>query len=122
MSVYAGSMDEQEMKDVGAYLSKQTIKAGSAKTPEAMELGKKIYRGGIASTGVPACAACHSPNGAGIPAQYPRIGGQWADYTKAQMLAFKNGTRTNGAKMVTIASRMSDKEIAAVSDYIAGLH
>jgi cytochrome c553 len=122
MSVYASNMNEQEMRDVATYLNKQKIKAGSAKTFEAIELGKKIYRAGIASKAVPACTACHSPNGAGIPAQYPRVGGQWSDYTKAQMLAFKNGSRKNGAKMVEIASRMSDKEIEAVSDYIAGLH
>ncbi len=121
MSPYAANMTEQQMKDVGAYLAKQTIKIGSAKTVQGIELGQKIYRGGIASKGVPACAACHGPTGAGIPAQFARIGGQWSDYTKAQLMAFKNENRKNGPMMATIAARMSDKEIEAVSDYIAGL-
>ena len=121
MSPYAASMSDQEMKDVSAYLSKQTIKTGSTKTVQGMELGQKIYRSGIHSKSVPACAACHGPNGAGIPAQFARIGGQWSDYTKAQLLAFKNETRKNGPMMAAIAERMSDKEIEAVSDYIAGL-
>ncbi|MFM2343987.1 MAG: hypothetical protein RLZZ210_596 [Pseudomonadota bacterium] len=121
MSPYAASMSEQEMKDVSAYLAQQKIKIGSTKTTQGMELGQKIYRAGIASKAVPACAACHGPAGAGIPAQYARIGGQWSDYTKAQLMAFKNESRKNSSQMATIASRMSDKEIEAVSDYIAGL-
>ncbi len=70
---------------------------------------------------MPACAGCHSPNGAGIPAQYPRVGGQHADYTEAQLLAFRSGARGNNAQMMTIAAKMSDKEIKAVADYMAGL-
>jgi cytochrome c553 len=84
-------------------------------------LGEKIYRGGIAAKQVPACAGCHSPTGAGIPSQYPRLGGQHADYSEAQLNAFRSGTRANSAQMTAIAARMSDKEIKAVSDYVAGL-
>jgi cytochrome c553 len=84
-------------------------------------LGEKIYRGGIANKAVPACAGCHSPNGAGIPAQYPRLAGQHADYVKTQLTAFRQGDRTNSAQMTAIAAILSDKEIAALSDYIAGL-
>jgi cytochrome c553 len=122
MSPYASVMTDQEMKNVAAYLQKQTIKTGSAKTAQGMELGQKIYRGGIASKSVPACAACHGPNGSGIPNQYPRIGGQWSEYTKAQLLAFKAEVRKNNKQMHTISTRMSDKEIDAVADYISGLH
>ena len=81
----------------------------------------EIYRGGILERNVPACSGCHSPNGAGIPAQYPRLAGQHADYTEAQLVAFRGGVRANGPMMVTIAGKLNDKEIKAVSDYIAGL-
>ena len=70
---------------------------------------------------VPACSGCHTPTGAGIPAQYPRLAGQHADYTQAQLLAFRKGERANNAAMSAIAAKMSDREIEAVSDYIAGL-
>ena len=101
---------------------KQPVSQGVAQNKNTIELGQSIYRGGIAAKGVPACAACHSPNGAGIPAQYPRLGGQWADYTNAQLLAFRDGVRKNSSQMTTIASKLSDQEMKAVSDYIAGLH
>ena len=86
-----------------------------------MTLGQNIWRGGIAEKQVPACAGCHGPAGAGIPAQYPRLGGQWADYTESQLTQFRAGTRRNSAQMMTISARLSDTEIKAVSDYIAGL-
>ena len=85
-------------------------------------LGEKIYRGGIADRMVPACAGCHGPSGAGIPSQYPRLSGQHADYTAAQLNAFRSGARANSAQMTGVAAKMNDKEIKAVSDYIAGLH
>jgi cytochrome c553 len=83
-------------------------------------LGQSIYRGGIAGKSVPACAGCHGPNGAGIPVQYPRIGGQWAEYTEAQLIGFRSGARKN-AQMNTIAAKLSDTELKAVADYIAGI-
>ena len=85
-------------------------------------MGKSIYRGGIASKCVPACAGCHSPNGAGIPSQYPRQGGQWAEYSYNQLIGFREGTRKNSVQMTTISSKLSDQEMKAVSDYMAGLH
>ena len=84
--------------------------------------GEKIYRGGIAERNVPACAGCHGPAGAGIPAQYPRIGGQHSDYTEAQLNAFRAGARGNNPQMLAIAAKMNDREIKAVADYIAGLN
>ena len=83
----------------------------------------RIYRGGIADKGVPACASCHGPTGQGIPSQFPRLSGQWAEYSVTQLLAFTQGpgARNNNDAMHTIASRLSDSEIKAVSDYIAGL-
>ncbi len=86
-----------------------------------MQLGERIYRGGIADRQVPACAGCHSPNGAGIPSQFPRVSGQHADYAAAQLVAFRDGGRKNSLQMSQIAAKMNDREIKAVSDYIAGL-
>ena len=117
----AATLTEQDMQNIAAYLVKQTVSLGVAQDKATIELGQSIYRGGIASKGVPACAACHSPTGAGIPSQYPRLNGQWADYSYAQLVAFSNGTRKNGPMMTTIASKMSDLEMKAVADYIAGL-
>lgn len=116
------SLTEQDMVNIAAYLVKQESTLGVAQNKETIELGQSIYRGGIAAKGVPACAACHSPTGAGIPAQYPSLGGQWAEYTAAQLLAFREGTRKNSAQMTIIATKLSDQEMKAVSDYMAGLH
>ncbi|ABF10156.1 cytochrome c553 [Cupriavidus metallidurans] len=121
MTPYASALNDQEMKDIGAYLAKQQVKPATAKNKDTIEVGQKIYRGGIAAKGVPACAGCHGPTGAGIPAQYPRIGGQYSEYTEAQLVAFRQGTRTNNSVMSTIAAQMSDTEIKAVADYVAGV-
>ncbi|WP_432258513.1 c-type cytochrome [Cupriavidus sp. TMH.W2] len=121
MMPMASVLTDEEMRNVGAYLAKQSLKPATAKNKDTIEAGQKIYRGGIAAKGVPACAACHGPTGAGIPAQYPRIGGQWADYTEAQLVAFRQGTRKNNPVMTTIAAKMSDAEIKAVADYVAGV-
>jgi cytochrome c553 len=118
----AATLTEQDMVNIAAYLSKQPLSQGIAQNKDTIELGQSIYRGGIAAKGVPACAGCHSPNGAGIPAQYPLLGGQWADYSYTQLVAFSNGTRKNGPMMTTIAGKLSDQEMKAVADYIAGLH
>ena len=122
MKGMAGTLSEADMKNVAAFYAGKQAKPGFAKHKDTVALGEKIYRGGIADRAVPACAGCHSPNGAGIPAQYPRLAGQHGDYLEAQMKAFRDGKRTNSAPMTAIAARMNDKEIAAVTDYIAGLH
>jgi cytochrome c553 len=121
MSPIAKALTDDEMKDIAAYLDKQTPKAGAAKNKDTIDLGKKIYRAGIAEKNVPACAGCHSPNGAGIPAQFARLAGQHQDYTAKQLTDFRGNARKNSAQMSTIAKRLSDDEIKAVSDYIAGL-
>ncbi len=121
MAGFAAMLSPEDMRDVSAYLESKTQKPGTAKNKATLELGQKIYRGGIAEKKVPACAGCHSPSGAGIPAQYPRIGGQHAQYTESQLSAFRSGTRGNSAQMTAISARLSDVEIKAVSDYIAGL-
>ncbi len=123
MSGMAASIaSEEDMKHIAAFYAGKTAKPGFAKNKDTVALGERIYRGGIASKQVPACAGCHSPNGAGIPAQYPRIGGQHSDYAEAQLLAFRSGARANSAQMMGIAAKLNDAEIKAVADYVAGLH
>ncbi|MDP1659586.1 MAG: c-type cytochrome [Methylotenera sp.] len=121
MSGMAAMLSDAEMKDVANYFANQKIKLGVAKTNGAGSLGEKIYRGGIAATKVPACAACHGPAGAGLPKQFPRLAGQHADYTLAQMRTFRTGERANAPMMMAISTKMTDAEMAAVSDYIQGL-
>ncbi|HSI49796.1 MAG TPA: c-type cytochrome [Ideonella sp.] len=121
MSGMAAPLSEADMRNVAAFYAGKSAKPGAAKNPDTVQLGQKIYRGGIAEKNVPACAGCHSPNGAGIPAQYPRLAGQHADYVETQMNNFRSSARPNSVPMAGVASRMSDREIKAVSDYIAGL-
>jgi len=129
MTTYAKMLSDDEKKNVAAFLATQTPKQGAAKNKDSVELGKKIYRGGIAATGVAACASCHGATGNGIPAQFPRLAGQHQDYTVAQLQAFKSAAsskapataRKNSVQMVTLASRMTEDEMKAVADYIAGL-
>ena len=109
------------MRNVAWFVGSKTVKPGFAKEKDLVSLGEKIYRGGIADRTIPACASCHSPNGAGLPAQYPRLGGQHADYTTAQLVAFRDGVRANSPQMTGVAAKLNDREIKAVSDYIAGL-
>jgi len=121
MKGMASTLSEADMRNVAAFYASKDAKPGFAKNKESVALGEKIYRGGIADRAIPACAGCHSPNGAGIPAQYPRVRGQHADYTEAQLVAFRSGLRKNSAQMTGIAAKLNDKEIKALADYIAGL-
>lgn len=121
MTTYAKMLTEEEKRNVAAYLETQQAKPNAARNKDTLEMGKKIYRGGIAGTGVAACASCHGPAGGGVPAQFPRIAGQNTEYTVATLQAFKSGARANSVQMTTLAKRMSDEEMKAVADYIAGL-
>jgi cytochrome c553 len=121
MTGMAAAVRDEDVKHIAAFYAGKQAKPGFAKHKDTIALGEQIYRGGIAAKQVPACAGCHSPTGAGIPAQYPRVGGQHAEYTEAQLVAFRSGARANGPMMMTIAAKLSDTEIKAVSDYIAGL-
>lgn len=121
MSGFASSLSDQDMKNISYWLASKKTKLGFAKDKELVALGERIYRGGIADRQVPACAGCHSPNGAGIPSQYPRLGAQHADYTVTQLTAFRDGVRKNNLQMTQVAAKMNDREIKAVADYIAGL-
>jgi len=121
MTLYAKMLSEDEKQNIAAWLATQQPKGGAARNKNSIETGRKIWRGGIADRGVAACASCHGANGAGIPVQYPRLAGQHQDYTVAQLQAFKIGARNNSVQMGTLAKRMSDDEMKAVADYIAGL-
>lgn len=122
MKGFASALSPEDMRNVAAFYATKQAKGGFAKNKDLVSLGEKIYRGGIAERHVPACAGCHSPSGAGIPAQFPRLGGQHADYTSAQLTNFRAHQRSNGPMMVSIASQLNDTEIQALADYIAGLH
>ena len=122
MKGFASTLTDDDMRNISYWAASKKVKAGFAKDKELVALGERIYRGGIADRQIAACAACHSPNGAGIPAQYPRLGGQHADYVAAQLTTFRDGGRKNSAQMSMVASKMNDREIKAVADYIAGLH
>ena len=121
MQGFATILSDEDMRNISFWAASQAAKPGFAKEKELVALGERIYRGGIADRQIPACAACHSPNGAGIPAQYPRLSGQHADYTSAQLVAFRDGVRLNSIPMTGVAAKLNDREIKAVSDYIAGL-
>lgn len=121
MQGMVAALSPEDMKLLAAYYGGKKPVLGAATNKDTVRLGEKIYRGGIAERSVPACAGCHSPTGAGIPSQYPRLSGQHVEYTTAQLNAFRSGERGNSAQMSAIAAKMSDKEIKAVADYVAGL-
>ena len=121
MQGFASQLSDADMKNISYWVGSQKAKASFAKDKELVALGERIYRGGIADRQVAACAGCHSPNGAGVPAQYPRLSGQHADYVDGQLKAFRDGPRKNSLQMAQVAAKLNDREIKAVADYIAGL-
>ena len=118
---FASMLSDEDMKNVAYWVAAKKAKPGSASEKSMVQLGERIYRGGIADRQIPACAGCHSPNGAGIPAQYPRLSGQHAEYAAAQLTAFRDGARQNSLQMSQVAAKLNDREIKAVADYVAGL-
>jgi cytochrome c553 len=121
MQGIAAALTEDDMRNIAYWATSKKVKPGFAKDKTLVALGEKIYRGGVADRQIAACAGCHSPTGAGIPAQYPRLAGQHAEYTTAQLTAFREGVRMNSLQMNQIASKLNDREIRALSDYVAGL-
>ena len=117
------NLSDADMKGLAAYYAGQKLKPAAAADKDLAALGQKLWRGGNAASGVPACAGCHGPTGAGMPAQYPRLAGQFAEYIAAQLKAFKEGARANdpNGMMRGVAARMTDREIRAVAEYAAGL-
>lgn len=123
MMSMAQPLSTEDMKAVAAHYAAQKPKPSAAAKKDLVPSGQKIYRAGNAATGVPACSGCHGPAGSGIPAQYPRIAGQFADYTVAQLKAFRSMERANDPSQMMrgVAARMTDQEIAAVAECLSGL-
>ena len=123
MSGMVANLSPEDMRSVALFYGKQQAKPGAAKNKDTLSLGQRLWRGGDTAKGLAACASCHGATGAGVPAQYPRLAGQYAEYTEAQLKAFRSGERANDANRImrTIAAKMSDAEIRAVADYAAGL-
>ena len=123
MAPMAQNLSEQDMLDLAAYFASQALQSTGAADAELAEQGQRLYRGGIAKRQVAACMGCHGPAGQGIPPRFPRLSGQHAAYTLQQLLAFKAGSRRSDADIMTgIAFRLSEQEIKALAEYLAGLH
>lgn len=130
MAVMVANLTPADMRALGVYFAQQKPKGAAAKDGTLATAGQKIYRGGSIANGTPACASCHAPNGVGVPPRYPRLSGQYADYTFLQLQSFKTGERgmdkdgkdVNGRVMSQIAARMSAADMRAVAEYAAGLH
>ncbi|MBS1190718.1 MAG: Cytochrome c, class [Rhodocyclaceae bacterium] len=119
----AAPLSDEDMRNVAAWFSQQKLKPAAAKDESQIALGQKLWRMGDFKKGVPACAGCHGPAGAGLPAQFPRLSGQYPEYTEAQLKAFRQGDRANDPEsmMRNVAAKLSDAEIKAVAEYAAGL-
>ena len=122
MNGMAAPLSEQDMRNIAYWVTTQKMMPGSATNKDTIALGEKIWRGGIANRGVPACAACHSPNGAGIPIRFPRLAGQHAAYVEQQLKDFRDGVRTNDKVMPEVVNGMNYAQIKAVADFVQGLH
>lgn len=121
MQGMAAGLTPGEMKAVGAYYAKQRLtKPAIAKDKKLALEGQQIWRAGIKKLDVPACAGCHGPAGAGIPAQYPRVAGQWPEYTLDSLKQYASGTRKN-TMMQPIATRLSEGQMKALAEYMAGM-
>jgi cytochrome c553 len=123
MSAMVANLSDADMKSLAAYYAGQTLKPAAAADKELAALGQKLWRGGNTANGVPACSGCHGPAGAGIPAQYPRLAGQYAEYIATQLKSFRDGARSNdpNGMMRGVAARLSEREIRALAEYAAGL-
>lgn len=124
MAGMVAALTPEDMKNLAAYFGGQKLAPAAAKDKVLVVQGEKIYRGGIAAMGVPACSGCHGPAGSGIPAMFPRLAGQHGDYIVAELTKFRNGERANdpGKMMQMVAMKMSDQDMKAVAEYISGLH
>jgi cytochrome c553 len=117
------ALSAEDMLNLAAYFSSQQPKPRLAKDAALAAEGAKIYKGGNAGSGVPACASCHGPAGSGVPVQFPRLAGQHSKYVLSQLKNFRSGDRANdgGKMMQVIAKKMTDQEMKAVAEYISGL-
>ncbi len=121
MNGFAAALSPADRQNLAAWFSEQTPAPGTAGGADAAQLGQRLYRSGQADKAVPACAGCHGPTGDGLPVLYPKISAQYSDYIEAQLRAFRDGSRHNNEPMEQIAFRLSDPEIKALADFVAGL-
>ena len=123
MAGMVAGLSDGDMREVAEYYATEKLRPAAAASKELAAQGQKLWRGGNAASGVPACAGCHGPDGAGIPSQYPRLSGQFAEYVEAQLKLFRAGGRANdpNGMMRGVAVRLNDREIQAVAEYVAGL-
>lgn len=123
MAGMAAMLSDEDTKSLSVYFSQQTLKPAGAKDEKLVAEGQKLWRMGDFDKGIPACAGCHGAAGAGLPAQYPRLAGQYAEYTETQLKSFRNDERTNDPEkmMRTVAAKLSDRQMKAVAEYAAGL-
>ena len=121
MQGFASQLSDEDMRNISHWAAEQKPKLGFAKDKALVATGERIYKGGVQDKAIAACAGCHSPSGAGMPSQYPRLAGQHADYIASSLKAYRDGGRTNNAVMTQVAAKLNDREIKAVADYIAGL-
>ena len=130
MKGFATTLSQDDMKALGLYFASMKGRPIGTKDEKLAKTAEKLYRAGDANRGIPACAGCHTPSGAGMPALFPRVGGQHAEYTVAQLTAFRSGARGGASKedtnptgkmMMTIAGKLTDPEIKALAEYTAGL-
>ncbi len=124
MEAMASPLSNEDMHNLGSYYAQQKPNPTAAKDKILAKQGEQIYRGGNLDSNLPACSGCHSPNGSGIPPHYPRLAGQHSEYTVTQLRAFRTEQRANDTNSVmrVIVSRMSEKEIQAVAEFISGLN
>jgi len=123
MNGMAANLSEADIKSLASFYAGQALKPAAASDKDLAAQGQKLWRGGDATAGIPACAGCHGPSGAGIPAEYPRVAGQFPDYIAAQLTAFREGKRANdpNSMMRGVAAHLTDRQIRALADYAAGL-
>ena len=123
MGGMTAALSIEDMHSLALYFSQQKQKPSSATDEKLVEKGKILWRKGDFERGIPACAGCHGPSGAGLPVRFPRLSGQYAEYTELQLKNFRSEERSNDPEkmMRTIADKLSDKQIKALADYIAGL-
>ena len=123
MSAMVASLSDADMRNLAAYYAGQKLKPAAARSKDLAAAGQRLYRGGNSAKGIAACSGCHGPDGSGMPSQYPRIAGQYAEYIEAQLKLFKSGERANDPNrmMRGVAERMGEKDIKSVAEYVAGL-
>ena len=123
MAGMTSTLSREDMQGLAQYFSQQKQKPSSATNRKLVTTGQNLWRKGDFERGIPACAGCHGPSGAGVPNQYPRLSGQYAEYTELQLKNFRSEERSNDSEKImrTIADKLSDKQIKALADYIAGL-